>query len=28
VLREPLEWRHLAAFACLMGAAGFLFIGR
>lgn len=28
VLREPLEWRHLAAFACLMGAVGFLFIGR
>ena len=28
VLREPLEWRHLAAFACLMGAVGFLFVGR
>lgn len=28
VLREPLEWRHLAAFTCLMGAVGFLFVGR
>ncbi len=28
VLGEPLHWRHLAAFACIMGAAGFLFVGR
>ena len=27
-LGEPLHWRHLAAFACLMGAVGFLFAGR
>lgn len=27
-LGEPLHWRHLAAFACIMGAVGFLFIGR
>ena len=28
VLGEPLHWRHFAAFACIMGAAGFLFVGR
>ncbi|MCW1383111.1 DMT family protein [Novosphingobium sp. KCTC 2891] len=28
VLGEPLHWRHFAAFACLMGAVGFIFIGR
>lgn len=28
VLKEPLGWRHLGAFACIMGAAGFLFAGR
>jgi uncharacterized protein (DUF486 family) len=28
VLREPLHWRHLAAFACIMAAAGFLFVGK
>ncbi|RHW18258.1 hypothetical protein D1610_07230 [Sphingomonas gilva] len=28
VLGEPLHWRHLAAFACIMGGVGFLFIGR
>lgn len=28
VLKEPLHWRHLAAFSCLMGAVGFLFVGR
>lgn len=28
VLGEPLHWRHLGAFACLMGAVGFLFSGR
>jgi uncharacterized protein (DUF486 family) len=28
VLGEPLHWRHFAAFGCIMGAVGFLFIGR
>ena len=28
VLGEPLGWRHLGAFMCLMGAVGFLFLGR
>jgi uncharacterized protein (DUF486 family) len=28
VLGEPLLWRHFAAFACIMGAVGFLFVGR
>ena len=28
VLGEPLHWRHFAAFACLMGAVGFLFVGK
>ena len=28
VLGEPVSWRHLAAFACIMGAVGFLFVGR
>lgn len=28
VLGEPLHWRHFAAFACIMAAAGFLFWGR
>jgi uncharacterized protein len=28
VLKEPLSWRHFGAFACIMGAAGFLFIGK
>ena len=28
VLGEPLHWRHLAAFACIMGAVGFLFVGK
>ena len=28
VLGEPLHWRHLAAFACIMGGVGFLFVGR
>ena len=27
-LGEPLHWRHLGAFACIMGAVGFLFAGR
>ena len=28
VLHEPLHWRHGAAFACIMAAVGFLFVGR
>ena len=28
VLGEPLHWRHLAAFLCLMAAVGFLFWGK
>jgi len=28
VLGEPLGWRHLAAFACIMAAVAFLFVGR
>ena len=28
VLGEPLHWRHAAAFACIMAAIGFLFVGR
>ena len=28
VLKDPLSWRHVAAFACIMGAVGFLFVGR
>jgi uncharacterized protein (DUF486 family) len=28
VLGEPLHWRHLAAFACIMAAVGFLFAGK
>lgn len=28
VLGEALSWRHLAAFACIMAAAGFLFLGK
>lgn len=27
-LGEALSWRHFAAFACIMAAVGFLFIGR
>lgn len=27
-LGEPLHWRHLAAFVCIMAATGFLFVGR
>lgn len=27
-LGEPLGWRHLGAFVCLMGAVAFLFAGR
>lgn len=28
VLGEALHWRHFAAFACLMAAVGFLFVGK
>jgi uncharacterized protein len=28
VLKEPISWRYFGAFACLAGAAGFMFIGR
>lgn len=28
VLGEALTWRHAAAFACIMGAAAFLFVGK
>jgi uncharacterized protein len=27
-LGEPLHWRHLAAFLCIMAAVGFMFVGR
>jgi uncharacterized protein (DUF486 family) len=27
-LGEPLHWRHLAAFACIMAAVAFLFVGK
>lgn len=26
VLGEPLSWRHIAAFLCIMGAVGFMFV--
>ena len=28
VLGEAISWRHLAAFACIMAAAAFLFVGK
>ena len=28
VLGEPVSWRHLAAFVCIMAAVGFLFVGK
>jgi len=28
VLKEPLHWRHFAAFACIMAAVAFLFTGK
>jgi uncharacterized protein (DUF486 family) len=28
VLKEPFGWRYLGAFACLAGAAAFMFVGR
>lgn len=27
-LKEPIGWRHVGAFACLMGAVAFMFAGR
>jgi uncharacterized protein (DUF486 family) len=28
VLKEPLSWRYAGAFACVLGAAGFMFVGK
>ena len=28
VLKEPISWRFAGAFACLIGAAAFMFVGR
>jgi uncharacterized protein (DUF486 family) len=28
VLGEPVSWRHLAAFGCIMAAVAFLFVGK
>ena len=28
VLKEPIGWRYLGAVACILGAAGFMFVGR
>jgi uncharacterized protein len=28
VLGEPIHWRHIAAFACIMAAVAFLFVGK
>ena len=28
VLKEPIGWRYLGAVACVLGAAGFMFVGR
>jgi uncharacterized protein (DUF486 family) len=28
VLKEPLTWRYVGAFACIAGAAAFMFLGR
>jgi uncharacterized protein len=28
VLKEPIGWRYIGAFACLAGAAGCMFVGR
>jgi uncharacterized protein (DUF486 family) len=28
VLKEPVGWRYIGAFACLAGAAAFMFVGR
>ena len=28
VLKEPVSWRHLGAFACIMAGVAFLFVGK
>lgn len=28
VLKEPMGWRYIGAFLCIVGAAGFMFVGR
>jgi uncharacterized protein (DUF486 family) len=28
VLKEPIGWRYIGAMLCVMGAAGFMFVGR
>lgn len=28
VLKEPIGWRYIGAFGCLMGAAAFMFVGK
>ena len=28
VLKEPIGWRYLGAYACIVGAAAFMFVGR
>ena len=28
VLKEPIGWRYLGTFACIVGAAAFMFVGR
>ena len=28
VLKEPIGWRYVGAVACMLGAAGFMFVGR
>jgi uncharacterized protein (DUF486 family) len=28
VLKEPIGWRYVGAFACIVGAACFMFVGR
>ena len=28
VLKEPITWRYAGAFACIIGAAAFMFVGR
>jgi uncharacterized protein len=28
ILKEPIGWRYLGAFACLAGAAAFMFVGK
>jgi uncharacterized protein (DUF486 family) len=28
VLKEPLSWRYAGAFACILGAAAFMFVGK